>query len=62
MALEALHVEFRETLSESIGDSASFVVYEQNNYQLSEERAREIDERVQRLLEDRERDDGGPAQ
>jgi hypothetical protein len=35
---------------------------QQNNYQLSEERAREIDARVQRLLEDRESDDGGPAQ
>jgi hypothetical protein len=44
------------------GDSAALVLYEQNNYQLSEERAREIDARVQRLLEDRDRDDGGPAQ
>jgi uncharacterized protein YfiM (DUF2279 family) len=44
------------------GDSAALVLYEQNNYQLSEERAREIDARVERLLEDRERDDGGPAQ
>ena len=38
------------------GDSAALVLYEQNNYQLSEERAREIDARVQRLLENESRE------
>jgi hypothetical protein len=41
----------------------SVAIYEQNNYRLSEEKAREIDARVQRLaVEDRKRNGSEPAE
>ena len=42
------------------GDSSALVFYEQYNYQISEERSRELSERARQLLQDQEM--GGPPQ